>query len=113
MERITTVAKHLQSEDCSSSTPSNTKAKEGEKKQQRAFPTHRQEALKWNGWGYNDSQFALNEKVNMYICIYMYIVHILSSLCVVCNSYLSFYNIHIQIYIRYIALDLKKRKYEI
>ena len=26
------------------------------------FPQHRHEALKWNGWGYTDSQFYLNDE---------------------------------------------------
>ena len=25
------------------------------------FPAHRHEVLKWNGWGYTDSMFYLNE----------------------------------------------------
>ena len=25
------------------------------------FPTHRHEALKWNGWGFNEARFYLNE----------------------------------------------------
>ena len=25
------------------------------------FPEHRHEVLKWNGWGYNDSLFSMNE----------------------------------------------------
>nr|CAD66418.1 alkyl-dihydroxyacetonephosphate synthase [Suberites domuncula]CAD79441.1 dihydroxyacetonephosphate synthase [Suberites domuncula] len=29
---------------------------------QRAFPRERQEVLKWNGWGYKDSGFLINDK---------------------------------------------------
>ena len=32
-----------------------------EKPQQRAFPLKRHDALRWNGWGYKDSKFALQE----------------------------------------------------
>ena len=27
-----------------------------------AFPQHRQDVLKWNGWGYNDAAFELDDK---------------------------------------------------
>uniref|UniRef100_A0A803T703 Alkylglycerone-phosphate synthase n=1 Tax=Anolis carolinensis TaxID=28377 RepID=A0A803T703_ANOCA len=30
--------------------------------QSRVFPKRRQEILKWNGWGYNDSKFIFNKK---------------------------------------------------
>lgn len=38
---------------------------EGSSKQGKStIPKHRQELLKWNGWGYKDSRFVLNNKSN-------------------------------------------------
>ncbi|KAL5481873.1 hypothetical protein EMCRGX_G022133 [Ephydatia muelleri] len=50
--------KPLECSGVKSSAPmSSTKAEV-----QRAFPRHRQEVLKWNGWGYKDSRFAIDDK---------------------------------------------------
>ena len=46
--------------DCSVCTKEAPKVKTL-KQGSRTIPRRREEVIKWNGWGYTDSQFALNE----------------------------------------------------
>lgn len=62
--RLQTVAGHLKPaksltvSECKGSTDPRRSSVADE----RAFPVRRQEQLKWNGWGYQDSGFALNKR---------------------------------------------------
>ena len=67
-QRIQTIQRHLQSpalstQACSGADPK--KAKTGVfriPQETERFPDHRHEVLKWNGWGYNDSLFYMNDE---------------------------------------------------
>jgi len=63
--RVSVLSQHLDTSKrvlgcsvCSKETPT---LKHSLKSGQRTIPRNREEVVKWNGWGYNDSKFAINE----------------------------------------------------
>lgn len=55
--RLRIISGHLQAGTAASLTPNECKAPGAP-----SIPKKRQELLKWNGWGYNDSKFTFNKK---------------------------------------------------
>ncbi|KAG8177710.1 hypothetical protein JTE90_008335 [Oedothorax gibbosus] len=54
-ERLQTIKRHLTANSTDNQNVIHTKS---------TIPKCRQELLKWNGWGYKDSKFSLNDKIN-------------------------------------------------